>query len=601
MADAHGVPTTCRRFGEQQAEPDLRATVTNVSPPPGGPQGPAPSSSSSSSPPKLAEGVELIGESAGSGYKKPPSLVRRSDGQVIQLTRLLYLIAEAADGSRDEEAIAATVTERFDKTVSAGNVRTLMEDKLRPLGILAAADGSSPKLEKPDPLLALKYRKALIPEHASMRVASLFKPLFFPPVVLAALVGLVVFDVWLFFSHGVAQAFRQSAENPAIVVPVMVLVVLAAGWHEFGHAAGCAYGGAKPGAMGAGIYLVYPAFYTDVTDSYRLGRAGRLRTDLAGVYFNCLFILAIAGLYALTGLEALILIIVVSHVDAARQLLPFLRLDGYYIVADLTGVPDLFSKLKPILASALPWKKTDPKVKELKLWARLVVTVWTLLVIPLLLAQLLMLLLHAPRIFATAWTSLGDKSEGVSKAFADGNLLDVASGVFQCVILVLPMLGLVLTFVRLGGRAGRGVWRRTEGKPLGRLAATGAMAAVIGALAYTWLPNGDYEPIRKGEKGTLTEGIAAVAQAPTGRPSLVSEQRAADEGRLVVPPGEDAPVTTLATTPTTAAPGPATTAVPSRPTPDSTVAPSRTTTVPPTTEPPATTSTVRRTTTTAAP
>ena len=38
--------------------------------------------------------------------------------------------------------------------------------------------------------------------------------------------------------------------------------------------------------MGTGLYLVWPAFYTDVTDSYRLGRAGRLRTDLGGLYFN---------------------------------------------------------------------------------------------------------------------------------------------------------------------------------------------------------------------------------------------------------------------------------------------------------------------------
>lgn len=548
--------------------------------------------------PRLAEGVELIGESAGSGYKEPPALARRGDGQVIQLTRLLYLVAKECDGQRDEAAIAAAVTEEFGRGVSADNVRTLIEDKLRPLGVLAAADGSSPKLQKPDPLLALKFRKALIPERASMRVASLFKPLFFPPVVLAALVGLVLFDAWLFLNHGVAQAFRQSAETPAIMVPVMALVVLAAGWHEFGHAAGCAYGGARPGAMGAGIYLVYPAFYTDVTDSYRLGRAGRLRTDLAGVYFNCLFILAVAGLYTLTGWEALILIIVVSHIDAARQLLPFLRLDGYYIVADLTGVPDLFSRLKPILVSSLPWKKTDPKVKELKLWARIVVTVWVLLVIPLLLGQLLLLLLHAPRIFATAWRSLGEKTEALSTAFSDGDFVGVASGAFQSVILVLPLLGITLTFVRLGGRGGRRLWRATEGKPVGRLAAAVGMAAVVAGLGYTWLPNGDYEPIRKGEKGTLSEGIAAIAQAPTGRPSLVSEQRAADEGRLVVPPGERVPVTTRpagATTTTTtvrgAQPSPQSTTVAGRP--STTVAPS-------TTEPPrTTTTTVRRTTTTA--
>ena len=568
----------------------------------GRPEKPAPSRGTAPLPPRLAEGVELIGESAGSGYKEPPALARRGDGQVIQLTRLLYLVAKACDGQRDEPAIAQVVTEEFGRGVSADNVRTLVEDKLRPLGVLAAADGSTPKLEKPDPLLALKFRKAIIPERASMRVASIFKPLFFPPVVLAALVGLVVFDAWLFLNHGVAQAFRQSAETPAIVVPVMALVVLAAGWHEFGHAAGCAYGGARPGAMGAGIYLVYPAFYTDVTDSYRLGRAGRLRTDLAGVYFNCLFILAVAGLYAVTGWEALILIIVVSHIDAARQLLPFLRLDGYYIVADLTGVPDLFSRLKPILVSSLPWRKPDPKVKELKLWARIVVTVWVLLVIPLLLLQLLLLLLHAPRIFATAWTSLGEKTDALSKAFGEGDLLGVASGAFQSVLLVLPVLGLTLTFVRLGGRGGRRLWRATEGKPVGRLAAAVGMVAVVGGLGYTWLPNGDYEPIRKGEKGTLTEGIAAIAKAPTGRPSLVSEQRAADEGRLVVPPDEEVPVTTRPQ----AVGGTTTTVRGAQPSPQSTTVPDRsettrpaTTLAPTTTEPPGPTTTVRRTTTTA--
>ena len=61
----------------------------------------------------LADGVELIGEYEDSGFKEPPLLARRADGQMIQLTRLLYLVAEAADGRRDEQAVAAAVSERF--------------------------------------------------------------------------------------------------------------------------------------------------------------------------------------------------------------------------------------------------------------------------------------------------------------------------------------------------------------------------------------------------------------------------------------------------------------------------------------------------------
>jgi putative peptide zinc metalloprotease protein len=48
-------------------------------------------------PPKLADGIELIGEYEDSGYKEPPSIARREDGQVVQLPKLLYFVAECAE------------------------------------------------------------------------------------------------------------------------------------------------------------------------------------------------------------------------------------------------------------------------------------------------------------------------------------------------------------------------------------------------------------------------------------------------------------------------------------------------------------------------
>ena len=456
---------------------------------------------------------------------------------MVQLTPLLFAVARHVDGERDYRALAEAVADEVQRGVSADNVRTLVEDKLRPLGVLAAADGSSPTLEKPDPLLALRFRKAVIPERAAYRVARVFKPLFFPPVVLAALIALVAFDAWLFGSHGVAQAFRQSLEAPGFILAILALVVISAGWHEFGHAAGCAYGGARPGAMGAGLYLAYPAFYTDVTDSYRLSRRGRLRTDLAGVYFNALFILITAALYALTGFEPLLLVIVVQHIEAAHQLLPVLRLDGYYVLADATGVPDLFSRIKPILASALPWKKADARVRELKGWVRVVVTVWVILVVPLLLFQLGMILLHLPRIFATAWDSLTKQYDTVTRAIGQGAVFAAGVGLVQSLILVLPLLGIVLSFGRLGRRLGAKGWAATEGSPVARLALCAATAVMVGGLAYTWLPNGDYQPIGPHERGTLGEGVAAAARIATGRPSLVPEEKAAERDQQHPAPG----------------------------------------------------------------
>ena len=48
-----------------------------------------PSTSGVPEAPRLALGVELLGEFKNSGYSPPPFLARRPDGQVIQMSRLL--------------------------------------------------------------------------------------------------------------------------------------------------------------------------------------------------------------------------------------------------------------------------------------------------------------------------------------------------------------------------------------------------------------------------------------------------------------------------------------------------------------------------------
>src|SRR5437764_6172043 len=420
--------------------------------------------------PRLAHGIDLIGKYEGSGFKEPPYIARRADGKVIQLAPLLYVMAELADGQHTNEEIAAAVSEAIKRGVSADNVRQLVDERLRPLGVIAPADGSEPELQKADPLLALKLRAALVPERVVNAITKVFKPLFFPPVVLAVLAGLAALDVWLFAYHGVAQSLREVLYSPALLMMMLGLIILSAAFHECGHATACAYGGARPGVMGAGLYIVWPAFYTDVTDAYRLGKGGRLRTDLGGVYFNVVFMLATAGVYLLTGYEPLLLVIPFMHIEIVHQFLPFIRLDGYYIVSDLTGVPDMFARIKPTLASFVPWKPTSDKVTELKPWVRVVVTAYVFTVVPLLLGMFGLMVINAPRIFATAWDSFFVQLHKVGHEFGSGSMFAGSFGVVQMLILVLPVLGIVVTFWRTGFRVSRGLWTKTEGAPAARLA-----------------------------------------------------------------------------------------------------------------------------------
>src|SRR5690349_9667124 len=111
--------------------------------------------------PRRCDGVELIGEMKGSGYREPPALARRSDGQTIQLTPLLYLVLAAVDGERSYDEVAQDVSASFGRTVTADNVRTLVDDQLRPAGLMVGSDGSQPALQKSNPLLALRFKYAV--------------------------------------------------------------------------------------------------------------------------------------------------------------------------------------------------------------------------------------------------------------------------------------------------------------------------------------------------------------------------------------------------------------------------------------------------------
>jgi len=404
--------------------------------------------------PRLLEGTELIGQTAGSGMREPPYLVRRRDGQVVQLSQLLYVIASCMDG-RDLAAIADCAGARLDLRITPEQVAYVAEHKLFSLGLVAHRDGTEPRLERRNALLLLKFRTGIVPERAVNGLAALLWPLFLPPVVIATAATLLTVDIWLKTSRGIGAGLQTVISRPALALALFSLVILSLAFHECGHAAACRYGGARPARIGIGIYLVWPVFYSDVTDSYRLSKAGRLRTDLGGVYFNALFALAAAGAYFATAFKPLLIVVVSQQILMLDQFIPWVRLDGYHIVSDLIGVSDLFARIKPVIASLAPGRRPDRRVTELKRWARIAVTTWVLTTVAVLLATAFVIVLDAPSYLSEAWQSLFSQSNLVAAGARVGNVVDVLIGVIGSVMLLLPLAGITLTYVLICRRIGR--------------------------------------------------------------------------------------------------------------------------------------------------
>jgi putative peptide zinc metalloprotease protein len=440
-------------------------------------------------PPRLADGTELLGEFKDSGYSKPPSLIRRADGQVIQLSRLLYLVARGMDGLRSPVTIADQVSDDFGRRLSPGQICYLIVAKLAPLGIVA---GQCPAAAPPtaNPLLALRGRGTLLPARAANLFGTVLRPLFHWPVIVAVVAGVAAADYWIFSVHGLAAAFGQILNNPADLLLLAVLTVASAAFHECGHAAGCRYGGARPGRIGFGIYLVWPSFFTDVTDSYRLDRAGRLRTDLGGVYFNLIFILVLAGFYAATSAQLLLLVIVLTHLEMLQQLLPFVRFDGYFILSDLVGVPDLFARVVPVLRGVRPGAQRDAGAAGLQRHAQTVANCWVMCVVPLLVLVMGYLLLHLPAANRALWLSASHSAGQVVACFARHGYAAAAVSAVGAALALLSITGSVYITAGLARRAiamGRS-W--SAGRPLRRVLAILAGTDCIIWLAVYWVTQG---------------------------------------------------------------------------------------------------------------
>jgi putative peptide zinc metalloprotease protein len=467
--------------------------------------------------PVPADGVLPLGVSQGSGYRTPPALVRRGDGQILQLSPLLYAVLQAVDGERSYAEVAEQASKVAERPVHADDVRTLVDTKLRPLGLVVGEDGAQPSVRKANPLLTLRPRLVISTPAVTRRVTAPFAVLFTPFLVVPVVAAFAAVTYWVLWHKGLASAARDAFDRPGLLLLVFVVSVLSAGFHEFGHASALRRGGGTPGAMGFGLYLVWPAFYTDVTDAYRLDRRSRIRTDLGGLYFNAIVAVAIFGWWLYAGWDALLLVIATQILQMVRQLPPLLRFDGYHVLADLTGVPDLFHHIGPILRETIPGLGAARRqAAQLKLWVRVVVTLWVLVVVPIMLLTALMAIVAFPRLVATAWHSMHVQWHGALTQFGHGDLFAGSAKLLALAAVIVPVVGVCYMLLRLGSRITRSILRRTEGQPVKRALASACALLLAAALLFLWWPRGNYRPIQPGERGTIGDAVSATFTEPLG-------------------------------------------------------------------------------------
>jgi putative peptide zinc metalloprotease protein len=295
------------------------------------------------------------GELAQSGDERRPELklylFRCHNGQFVRLTLSAYELLRLHVAKVDLADIAAKFGTNNGVAVSTAQLR----DEHAKLVARIRAIAELPRRRK-----MFTFELQVLPErwvnYLAHRMTLLYRGWVAAPLMTAAM-ALVIFTV---------RSGRGAIGHTgtfAVGLGLAVAILLA---HELGHATACKAFGANPSGIGIGFYLIFPAFYSDVSSAWQLNRWKRVVVDLGGTYFQLLATAVLAGLFLATGWSPLLAAIWMSIATAAFSLNPILKFDGYWVVADSLGVTNLsrqpariaahaWRRLKGIETEPLPW------------------------------------------------------------------------------------------------------------------------------------------------------------------------------------------------------------------------------------------------------
>jgi putative peptide zinc metalloprotease protein len=273
--------------------------------------------------------------------------------RLIISPKLADLLSELKQDKPLEE-IASHLSAAWGKAIGSDDLRFIVEQQMIPRGLAyrrgeAPADPKAARaratvVKRPLPLRLAqgRFRWRLLKPPMVSRLCAPLAALYEPLSLMLALLLIVATRVLLykdFDAHFFNQVVgRATPVEYLISLSVLICVVL---FHEFGHAAAQIRFGLRTGPIGFQLYHYIPAFFADVSNSWKLKPRQRITVDIGGIYFQSILASLLYLIYLKTDFLPLLAVVIASDTLCLIAINPFLRFDGYWLVADALAVPNL--------------------------------------------------------------------------------------------------------------------------------------------------------------------------------------------------------------------------------------------------------------------
>ncbi|HEV7504183.1 MAG TPA: hypothetical protein VGS07_04665 [Thermoanaerobaculia bacterium] len=298
---------------------------------------------------------------------QPQYLLVSDRDDYIKLSASAYRLLKSVAAGRSFESLAEDLSRRRGIAVAPEEVEAAYATVADQIGQILCR-------ENPRPLSGggFWFRLVLLPAKVVSSLASRLSFLYHPAIATPVL-GFIVAT----FALMLRGDLRPSMTGGSIWLGYLLFIASLLA-HELGHAAACSRFSAKPSEIGFTLYMVFPAFYSDVTSAWQLTRRQRVIVDLGGTFFQFAVAAAFATAYFASGWEPLRIAFLMIWYGALFSLNPIFKFDGYWVLADALGVTNL-SKQPALIAKRLLNQLTRRHVEQSPWpkWVALVLWVYT--------------------------------------------------------------------------------------------------------------------------------------------------------------------------------------------------------------------------------
>jgi putative peptide zinc metalloprotease protein len=160
-----------------------------------------------------------------------------------------------------------------------------------------------------------------------------------------AIMTLIFIDRWGEIGTDTLKYYNFTTKGLGDIVEFWLLFCFLGFFHETAHGLTCKHFGGAVHKMGFLLYYLEPCFFVDVTEVYiYAGKWARIATSIAGIWVEMIFCSAASIIWWGTPAGTPIhdfcykIMLVTGVGVSVINLNPLIKLDGYYILCELTGI-----------------------------------------------------------------------------------------------------------------------------------------------------------------------------------------------------------------------------------------------------------------------